>query len=759
MIEANRDIIEIKMQGLGGQGVVTAVEMVGGIVSRTGYHVQLFSQYGAERRGGRVESYLRLSREKILVHSRVYEADYLILTSKTFISDANIFPNVKEGGTVFINCAKLPEDFSISKKDIRIVTLNADALAIKHGVRLPSGMPIINTTIVGGFAALFPDVEFDIIAEVLREKEVPSVERNIAAAKEAFQYIRQQSEKLTVPEVLGEEIEGIVEMEIPAFKPGLPPCETHCPAGVPIRTFVTLMQKGEIEEASKALRAENPFPGICGRACFHPCETACNRNGFDQAVSINALERAVYDYTKRVPQKGQLKDHLSVKRVAIIGSGPAGISCAYFLRMMGYEVTIFEALEVPGGIPRVGIPAYRLPRRVVDRYMEELTKIDIQMRAGMEVDRELFETIMGTHDACFVATGAHHPLRLNIPGEEGPDVISGLELLKNVALDNHVKVRKRVAVIGGGNTAVDAARTAKRLGAVEVMILYRRSVKEMPAYPEEIKHAREEGIQIMYLVIPVRIHRDGGDIKGLECVRMALMDEGDDGRRKVQPIEGTNFIIDVEGVITAVGENVHVPFLSETVARKNSLIEVDFFGRTSMVGLYAGGDATSFSRTIAHAIGSGKRAAIGIDVFLRGRNGVMMRIFEERGGNGVTMSEYLSGRYSVEKTRTVSLDDLNLDYFEKSPRIIPNEFPPEARISNFQEINRGLSEGKALIEAQRCFRCGECVSCGNCYIFCPDIAVSIEEKGMLPTVNLGFCKGCGICVTECPHGVIQWENR
>lgn len=760
MLEINRDIIEIKMQGLGGQGVVMAVEIMGSILSKIGYQVQLFSQYGAERRGGQVASYLRLSREKILVHSQIYEADYLVVASSTLISDTSIAPNVKEGGMLFINCAKLPEGFSISKKDIRIVTLDADTIAIKNGVCLPSGMPVINTTMVGGFMAFFPDVHFDIIAAVLREEGIPAVEKNIVAAREAFEYIRQWSENRGAASIeCMEETETTVKRRIPGFQVRPSPCETSCPAGVSIRRFVTLTQEAAFDEASSVFRVENPFPGITGRACFHPCETACNRSRFDESISISALERVAYDHAKEVIPKNRLKSNLGTEKVAIIGSGPAGMSCAYFLRMLGHEVSIFEALPVPGGIPRIGIPAYRLPRKVVDQYMEELAQMGIRLRTGIEVDKEAFETIMADHDACFVATGAHSPIRLNIPGEQGKDVISGPEFLKNVALGIDMQLGRKIVVIGGGNTAVDAARSAKRMGVPEVTILYRRSAKEMPAYPEEVKHAVEEGIEIVHLVMPVHIHRRKGNMERLECLKMVLTDEEQDGRRKVLPIEGTNFNIDVENIITAVGENVHVPFLPDGVKKKDSLVVVDCLGRTSMKGIYAGGDVTSFFRSIAHAIGSGKMAAIGIDLYLKRGDEEVGKIIEARGNNKLTMAEYLSGNFNATASPVVSYEELNLDYFEKSPRTTPRELAPETRISNFQEVNKGLSKKKASLEAQRCFHCGECISCGNCYIFCPDISVSIEDKGILPTVNLEFCKGCGICVTECPHGVIQWENR
>jgi len=742
-------LTEIKLRGFGGQGVVMAVEILAAIMSKAGYEIQSFSQYGAERRGGQVESYLRISKGPIVNHSRIYEADYLVLTSKALFKEAQIIPNIKEGGTLFVN-ARRADTFSLSGRHVEVVTLDADSIAAHHGVILPSGMPVINTTIVGGLIALFPDVPFDLVKEVLKEKEIPAVEKNIAAAEEAYRYVKKPTKGFPIVQQEGGR-EALQQKENPVFRPGASPCEVECPAGVPVREIVTWVRQGKIHKALVALKAENPLPGISGRACFHPCETACNRNEFDEAVAINALERTVADRARNVVQvKKPRRTYGNHKKVAVIGSGPAGLSCAYFLQMMGHRVTVFEALPVAGGIPRVGIPCYRLPRDVVNQQIKNVIDTGIELRTGMEVERTLFEKIMATYDACFVATGAHQSTRLKIPGEESPGVMSGLEFLKRVALGEQATVRERVGVIGGGNTAVDAARTAKRLGAKEVSIIYRRSQEEMPAHKEEVAQAKEEGVSIEYLAAPVRIHGSGRRINHLECVQMALLDthEREDGRREVRPIEGSTFTMNVEGVITAVGEGIHVPFLPDTIRKNGSLVKVDIFGRTSLRVLYAGGDVATVSRSIAHAIGSGKRAAIGIDLFFKGKDGAEK---EYR-----SIAAYLSRNDTKDVPKIVSVSDLNLHYFRKASKTSSKMLSPETRAAHFNEVNGGLSKNEAIKEAERCFRCGTCVSCGNCYIFCPDIAVHFDESMALPTMSQDVCKACGICINECPHGVIEW---
>lgn len=753
VLTMNGELTEIKLLGLGGQGIVVAVEILAAIMSRAGYHVQSFSQYGAERRGGAVESYLRLSKGQSFTHSRIYEADYLVLASKALFQESQVMFNIKEGGTLFIN-APPTDTFSLSGKQVKVVAVDADRIAARHGVRLPSGVLIINTSIVGGLLALFPDVPFGLVKEVLTEKGIPAVEKNIAAAEEAYRYVKEPREDiLPVQQEISRDV--LQEKENPMFMPGLSPCEAECPAGVPVRKIVTSIKQGKMRKALQALKAENPLPGITGRACFHPCETACNRREFDEAVAINGIERAIADQTKNaVAVKKVRRIGGNAGNVAVIGSGPAGLSCAYFLRIMGYQATIFEALPVAGGIPRIGIPAYRLPRDVVDRQVKNVIETGVELRAGVEVDKPLFDRIMTEYDACFVATGAHQAVRLNIPGEESLDVTSGLEFLKRVALGEQATVRGKVVVIGGGNTAVDAARTAKRLGAREVCIIYRRSPDEMPAYRDEAAHAGEEGVSIIPLAMPVQVFSGVARIKHLECMRMSLLDSvGRDGRREVQPVKGSTFTVEVESIIMAIGEGIHAPFLPAGLRKNGFLIDVDRFGRTSLDGLYAGGDLTTFHRSIAHAIGSGKRAAIGIDIFLKGKDG------DGYGEKYLSMTDYLSqGDTACKVPKILSLADLNLHYYAKAPKAHARILPPETRSLHFNEVKTGISKGAAVREAARCFLCGACTSCGNCYIFCPDMAIHFDETMALPALKQDLCKACGICINECPHGVIEWER-
>jgi 2-oxoacid:acceptor oxidoreductase gamma subunit (pyruvate/2-ketoisovalerate family) len=735
---------------------VVAAKLLADAVAKSGYQAQSFASYGALRRGEKVESYVRISDTQILVHSKMYEPDYLIIMDESFTQEPEAVSGVKEKGEVLINTPELPEAFS-SLRNFRIVTIDANRIAASHGLQLPSGMPIINTAVLGAIAGMIPSVSIEQLAEAIREGKLPAAEKNIKAAEEAYHWVKSQLAGTIVSEVKEEAPRVSVE-RYPVYQNKMPPCQANCPAGEAIQTTISLIQSHRFEEALENIKAENPFPGICGRVCFHPCQTHCNRNEFDEAVAINALERAVFDYADANAVRKPIKKAKTGRRVAIIGSGPAGMTCAYFLAILGHDVTVFEALPVLGGIPRVGIPAYRLPRGVVEREIRKIIDLGIEVRTNTEVGKDIsFENIAKKHDACFIATGARRSMSLNIPGESSNGVILGLDFLKGVAFGRGVDLGIKVAVIGGGNTAVDAARTAKRLGAEEVAIIYRRSATEMPAYPAEVAAAKAEGVRLLYLTMPVQIHSNGKRVAKLECMKTRLGRREKDGRRRPQPVEGTNFTVDVDTVIAAVGETLEAPFLPGAIEMEGGLIKVDYLGRTSMKGVYAGGDATTLSRSVVEAIASGKKAALGIDIFLTGTDEKIFTALHKAGGGAISMSRYLAGDYSSEDSSVVSFKDLNTGYFFQSPRARAAELPAATRASNFDEVSPGLSQTQAMVEVERCFHCGHCNLCENCYIFCPDVAITFDEQAFSFVINRQLCARCGICVEECPCDAISWE--
>jgi 2-oxoacid:acceptor oxidoreductase delta subunit (pyruvate/2-ketoisovalerate family) len=548
----------------------------------------------------------------------------------------------------------------------------------------------------------------------------------------------------------------------PKFLNRTPPCNAGCPAGEDIEGVMVLVGDGRYEEALNRIREENPFPATCGRVCYHPCENQCNRGGFDEPLAIHSIERFVADTAYKNKPRIENFQKKKSQMIAIVGSGPAGLTCAYHLARMGYHVTLFEKSQFLGGMLRTGIPPYRLPKDVLDEEIEYLISTGIEVRRGIEIGKDIpFEGLEG-YSAIFIATGASVSKSLGITGEDSEGIVSGLDFLREVNSLNPRPIEGRVAIIGGGNTAIDCARSALRLGGSPI-VLYRRTREEMSAMESEVMEAEEEGVEIQYLVSPVRIHVEDGKVRAIECIRNRLGPPDMDGRRRPEPIKGSNFFIGVEKVISAIGEEIDYRIFPPTINIKDQLVVVDHAGRTTHKGIYSGGDLSSPMRMVVHAIASGKRAAVAIDCDLQGRN--LQEVMEDikiGSGPSISISRYMNGsneRYEDESRRVISIDEINLDYFEKEPRCkVPRISISERRVG-FKEINLGLKEDMAQREAKRCFNCAVCNKCGNCFIFCPDMAVIIDE-GMGPNrINYDYCKGCGICAEECPRAAIVMEKE
>ncbi len=529
----------------------------------------------------------------------------------------------------------------------------------------------------------------------------------------------------------------------PVYQEKLAPCRAGCPAGTDWPRVLALLSERKLIEAWQLIKEENPLPGVCGRVCYHPCEAVCNRKHFDEAVSIQALERFVADacFELKRRQSRSLNIERKAERVAIVGSGPAGLSCAYFLAKDGFQITVFEAESEPGGMLRVGIPQYRLPREILNREIEDIAALGVEFelntRIGSDID---LEKLWQRYDAVFIATGAHRSRPLQIPGEDEAGrqgrCLTGLEFLKAVNAGSQPRSRligQRVLVIGGGNTAIDAARTALRLGARPVVI-YRRTRTEMPAIPEEIEEAEHEGIEFVYLAAPQKIQRVDSKLE-VEFIRMELGAPDAGGRRRPIPIPGSEFVMEADSVIKAVGEEAELPFLPERLETSRGVVMSNPRGLLERAGVFIGGDAQSGPSTVIEAIASGKHAAHAI-----------MRYLKE----GDWQKAKSQGPKA--KKEGIAFERLNLDYFVSQPRSEVPYLPIAERVTSFSEVKGALSLELALKEARRCFSCGVCNFCDNCRVFCPDVAVS--RKNGAYEINLEFCKGCGICAQECPRGVI-----
>jgi NADPH-dependent glutamate synthase beta subunit-like oxidoreductase/Pyruvate/2-oxoacid:ferredoxin oxidoreductase delta subunit len=545
----------------------------------------------------------------------------------------------------------------------------------------------------------------------------------------------------------------------PQYRDGVAPCNAGCPTGVDIEGYMNLLREGRAAEALELLLRENPMPAITGRVCHHPCETACNRAGFDEPVAIHLVERALGDEILTAPPPVLPQRH--AERVAVIGSGPAGLACAYHLARQGYGVTVFEEAAEAGGMLRQGIPAYRLPRDLLDRQIEWFRGAGIDIRCNARVAGDAGHALLAEYAAVFIATGAHVGRPLGAAGEDGAGVVPGLEFLKAVNRGERPDIGLRVAVVGGGNTAMDCARTALRLGATATVV-YRRTRHEMPAIAAEIDEAVREGVVFEFLANPRAFHRVDGRLIGVECERMELGEPDASGRRRPVVSEHGAFSIPVDTVFTAIGEDAELDALPAGVPVNRGGITVNELGDTSSAGFFAGGDVANVDRTVSDALGSGKAAAIGIDRALRTAAGETLTddgVPELRwAGGNVSMSRWL-GDDPVHRTSPVNevvrFDDLNPVHFEHRPRHAEQVATPgDTRRLDFSEVNRGLAPGEALAEACRCFNCGVCNQCELCLIFCPDVAISRQPDGKGFDIDLNYCKGCGVCAVECPRGAI-----
>lgn len=591
----------------------------------------------------------------------------------------------------------------------------------------------------------------------------------------------------------------------PIYRDRVAPCNERCPVGIDIEGYMNLVREGQVEAAIDVLLRENPMPAITGRVCHHPCELACNRNEFDEGVSIHGVERALGDQWLQMPPR-PIGPPDQKESIAIVGSGPAGLACGYHLARLGYGATIFDDAEEPGGMLRQGIPEYRLPRDILDAQMERIAAEGVEIRCGVRLGDTVGWDALRDFDAVFIATGAHKGKGLGVPGEDGPGVHSGLDFLKTVNRHHWPDLGKRVVVIGGGNTAIDCARTAYRLGA-RVVVAYRRTRAEMPAIPQEIEEAEREGIEFAFLAAPISFRTEEGRLLGVECAKMELGEPDASGRRRPVPMDTGQFTIVADTVLKATGEDVEIDILPPGLTGPGGL-EKGYFGEVKrppqfaeassggvvhaavvmkVPVIFAGGDAAGDERTVAHALGAGKRAAIGIDRKLRERAKVRERVKgtekdESEGrlpgllgtwreGTKARLQLGPDGNVSITRwraddpvTRTNAVntvagpEHMNLEYFTHAARHADRHLPAEASLG-FGEVNLGLALDTALEEAQRCMNCGVCNQCELCLIFCSDVAITRRPDGKGFDIDLEYCKGCGVCAEECPRGVIEMERE
>ena len=510
----------------------------------------------------------------------------------------------------------------------------------------------------------------------------------------------------------------------PIYLDMLPPCNAGCPAGENIQEWLRLIKAGQHEAAWRQLTADNPFPAIHGRVCYHPCETACNRKDLDAAVSIHSVERYLGDLALERGWRFETPSRDSGRRVLIIGAGPSGLSAAYHLRRLGHEVEIHDSADAPGGMMRYGIPEYRLPRDVLDAEVARITDMGVVIRNNTPVTDLLATQVAGRFDAVFVAIGAHLSKRVDIPSADATRMVDAVSFLRDVAKGERPVIGRRVAVYGGGNTAMDAARVARRLGAEESVIVYRRTVEQMPAHTEERESAEQEGVRMNWLRTITEM--------GEEDLTVEIMELDEEGRA-----HGTGRFekLAADTVILAVGQEADTGFLHAIPGMifDRDVVRVDPETlMTNVPGIFAGGDMVPSERTVTVGVGHGKKAARCIDKWLN-----------------------LDVTPRDPKHPLVHLDQMNLWYFGGHTRRVQAEQAPETRVSDFGEIVAGLSPKEAEFEARRCLSCGNCFECDGCYGACPEDAVIKLGPGNRYRFDYERCTGCATCYEQCPVHAIE----
>jgi NADPH-dependent glutamate synthase beta subunit-like oxidoreductase len=504
----------------------------------------------------------------------------------------------------------------------------------------------------------------------------------------------------------------------------MPPCNDGCPAGENVQAWLYEGEEGGVgyERAWRQIMVENPFPAVMGRVCYHPCETACNRGQLDEAVGINSVERFLGDEAIRQGWRVDVEVRPTGQHVLVVGAGPSGLSAAYHLARLGHHVTIKEAGPMAGGMMRFGIPKYRLARDVLDAEVQRILDLGVELELDAKVTD--LAALADEYDAVFLAVGAQIGKRAYIPAGEAAHVLDAVSMLRDLETGEKPLLGRRVAVYGGGNTAMDAARTAKRLGASEAIVVYRRNKDRMPAHESEFIEAEDEGVLFKWLTTIKQVE-DGK----LVIEKMELDDSG-----FPQPT-GELEELDADSLVLALGQDTDLSLLDGVsgLVVEDGVVQVGPDMMTGRPGIFAGGDMVPFERSVTVAIGHGKRAARNIDAWLSG-----------------------AAPEPVARPALATYETLNTWYYSEAPRTRRPVLEKARRESTFDEVVQGLDEGSALFEARRCMSCGNCFSCDNCYGVCPDNAViKLGRPGEEYLIDLDYCKGCGLCVSECPAGAIQ----
>lgn len=733
-------MIEIRIHGRGGQGGVTLAKLLAAAEHHEGKSVQAFGVYAAERSGAPVQAYLRADEQPIHNPNQIYEPDHLIVLDPTLIAPA-ILSGLKPGGWILLNCDKPPEHYAGQEwtAPFRIATVDATAIAVRHGLGSRT-VPIVNTALAGAAARLL-NLNMDSVLAAFGEFGFHG--GNATAAREAWEAVQvqqqppQPGEARPAPAVPRGRKAGLLDgntggpspihtgqwaNQRPQRENQTPPCNFICPAGNDVQGILAALAEEKVDEALEILLRTSPLPSVCGRVCPGFCMLQCNRSQLEGPVNVRALERYAGDHG----QVEMTAPPRRAERVAVIGAGPAGLTGAYHLARLGYAVTLFEAGSELGGLMRTGIPAYRLPREALDRDIQRILDLGVETVVDARIDHARLQQLAHEFDAVLAATGLQRLTALKLGHDLGSGegrIQQGIEFL-DLARQGRVQVAgEQVLVIGGGNTAIDAARSALRLGADSVRIVYRRTRDEMPAIPEEVDDAMDEGIVIEFLCAPLRISRRGRQ-RILACQRMELGEADDSGRRRPVPIPGSEFELPCDRVILALGQAADLSLLPAD-AELSKARPIEHEGEAPV---YPAGDLLTNEGTVTAAIGCGHEMALLLHKRFSGE-----KLYQER---------------PAEET-VVRADRIRLLHFEKHMPHGEAALPAATRTAAFDEVRQGLPD---LEEARRCLSCGVCNSCDRCVTYCPDGVLQRVDGELV--FDYEYCKGCGVCARECSRAVV-----
>jgi len=743
-------MIEIRIHGRGGQGGVTLAKLIAASRFLKGLSVQAFGLYAAERSGAPIQAFCRYSEETITNRNLIYDPDHIFVLDPTLVGPP-IVAGLKAGGWILINSPQPPNEYAKQFAHNRLATIDATTIARDNNLGTRS-LPIVNTALAGAVGRMlgFPLEEMHAALEHLGFKG-----SNLTAATRAYEEVR----LLESPRESGPAEAGVAHLDegrtesildgagaaLPAIKTGLwaseqphrqqmiPPCNHICPAGNDVQGFLKVLARDEPDEALEILLRSTPFPSICGRVCPAPCMDACNRIEIDGAVNVREMERYAGDHGRVTPEPLAERD----ERVAVVGSGPAGLTAAYHLARFGYRVKVFESGSEVGGLLRTGIPEFRLPEDLVAREIDRILGLGIDVETNHRIDRQSLLDLARDHDAVLVATGQQEQRDLQLGMNGTKSVVQGIDFLDHVRRGDVRVDGEAIIVIGGGNTAMDAARSAMRLGAKHVRVIYRRSRQEMPAIREEIDEAVEEGVCIELLTQPVALHEKPGDgIRQryrLTCRRMQLGEPDESGRRAPIEIPDSDFDLPCHRIILALGQSPDVSVFPEgTEVREGSqllgLLETP---------LFAIGDLATRDGTVAGAIGSGRRSAIHVHNVLSGEH--------------ATITQHAEALRDVDvwHDEVIGADAMKLHLFERQPASHGGSLGATERRSTFDEVHLGLED---TAEATRCLSCGVCNECDACCTYCPEGV--LKRVGHHLEFDYAYCKGCGVCAAECARNVI-----